>query len=476
MTLTASQLIGLLGTLAAIIALSIWSGRQVKSAADFASGGGKSGALIVAGTIMGTLVGGSSTIGTAQLAYTYGFSAWWFTLGGGIGCLLLAIFFVGPLRRSGCGTLVGMISKEYGTKAGLLSSILSSIGIYINILSQLISATAVLAVIMPELGVIPELLISAALMAVYVIFGGVRGAGMVGMVKLVLLYFAMIGGGILVLYMVGGFDGFADMVHAIEAGGDGINLFSVFSRGIATDGGKGLSLLLGVLTTQTYGQAVLAGRTDRTARAGALISACMIPPIGVGGILIGLYMRAHAPGIAAKTALTSFVLEYMPGPLAGIVLGTLLIAVVGTGAGLSLGITAVINNDIVKKLTRKFDEPKKNLHLTRVCILVVLFSAALICTVLGSDMIQDFSYMSMGLRGAVIFAPLCCAIWMKGRVNPKWVMAAIIAGPVLVLLFSTVLTLPYGLDSLFAGVAASVACCAIGRICGRKPLLDEIGA
>ena len=46
MTLTVSQLVGLLGTLAVIIGLSIWSGRQVKSAADFASGGGKSGAFI----------------------------------------------------------------------------------------------------------------------------------------------------------------------------------------------------------------------------------------------------------------------------------------------------------------------------------------------------------------------------------------------------------------------------------------------
>jgi SSS family solute:Na+ symporter len=301
-------------------------------------------------------------------------------------------------------------------------------------------------------------------MAIYVTFGGVRGAGIVGIVKLVLLYVAMIGGGLMVLQMVGGIGGFVDMVHGIEQSGNGVNLFSVFARSVAVDGGKGLSLLLGVLTTQTYAQAVLAGKTDRAARTGALISTCMIPPIGIGGILIGLYMRANFPGISAKTALTSFVLTYMPGPLAGIVLGGLLIAVIGSGAGLALGITAVINNDVVKKVTRKFDEPKKNLQFTRLCILAVLFSAALLCTVLGSDMIQDFSYMSMGLRGAVIFAPLCCAIWMPGRVSRKWAIAAIVMGPVLVLLFSTVFSLPYGLDALFAGVAAAIVCCAIGRI------------
>ena len=54
-------------------------------------GGGKIGFGVVAGLIMGTLVGGSSTVGTAQLAYNYGMSAWWFTLGGGIACLVLAV-------------------------------------------------------------------------------------------------------------------------------------------------------------------------------------------------------------------------------------------------------------------------------------------------------------------------------------------------------------------------------------------------
>ena len=43
---------------------------------------------------MGTLVGGASTIGTAQLAYSFGFSAWWFTLGAGLGCVMLAAFYV----------------------------------------------------------------------------------------------------------------------------------------------------------------------------------------------------------------------------------------------------------------------------------------------------------------------------------------------------------------------------------------------
>ena len=91
------------------------------SARDFAIGGGKSTAVMVAGAIIGTLVGGSSTVATSQMAFEYGFSAIWFSLGGGIGCLFLALFMVRPMRKNGYLTLQQMIQSEYGPRAGFLS-------------------------------------------------------------------------------------------------------------------------------------------------------------------------------------------------------------------------------------------------------------------------------------------------------------------------------------------------------------------
>jgi len=115
---------GVLLVLTLIAGIGIYSGKKVKNAADFSTGGGKAGAWIVAGTIMGTLVSGQATIGTAQLAFTYGMSAWWFTLGAGIGCLILAVGYAVPLRRSEQTTLLSIISKEYGNQAGAIGSVL----------------------------------------------------------------------------------------------------------------------------------------------------------------------------------------------------------------------------------------------------------------------------------------------------------------------------------------------------------------
>jgi SSS family solute:Na+ symporter len=309
-------------------------------------------------------------------------------------------------------------------------------------------------------------------MAMYVIFGGVKAAGLVGVVKLVLLYVAMIGGGLIVLHLTGGLTPLLDGIHGVEAAeGNKVNFLSLFARGAGKDIGAGVSLILGVLTTQSYAQAVIAGRNDKQSRIGALASAVLIPPIGAGGILIGMYMRVHAAeyaGLGAKTALTEFIMHHMPPLLGGVVLATLLIAVVGTGAGLSLGISTILNNDIVKKITHKFDEPKKNLLISRVFIIAVLVLACVMSEVLGHEAILSFAFMSMGLRGSVIFMPMVLALWAPRRVDSKFIIASVVISPLCVLLFGIPpLNGSIAFDSLFIGMAVSVVICLAGLAIGK---------
>ena len=461
MVLTPAQLTGLLAAVLGIALLAVFTGTRRKSASA------SNGTAIVAGIIMGTLVGGSATVGTAQLAYHYGMSAWWFTLGGGLACLVLALGFIGPWRRSGSQTLIGILAMEFGPGAGLAASLLSSVGTFINVISQLIAGTAVIAVAAPSLGLVPALLITAAFMALYVVFGGTHGAGVVGILKLGLLYLSMIGCGVMVLVLSGGVSGFLQTVNGIDNPA-AIRFSSLFARGIGKDGGAALSLILGVLTTQTYAQAVLSAKSDAAARRGTLISAVLIPPIGAGGILVGLFMRAHHPGIAAKTALTAFATGYLPPVLSGILLGTLFIAVVGTGAGLVMGISTIIRRDILARFFDKAAEDKAGSLIGKGIIVLTLLLGVILSSGSLGDTILNFAFMSMGLRGAVVFVPMLCALWAPGKVNRKCAMGAIIAGPVVVLLCGTLFTLPGGIDPLFAGVTAALIFCAAGRILGNR--------
>lgn len=462
----ASVIIGIAIALVALVGLAIYTGAKK-------SGGKKSGVgfPVVTGLIMGTLVGGSSTVGTAQLAYNYGMSAWWFTLGGGLACLVLALVYVKPLRASGSPTLVGMIKQEYGPTAGMAATILNSVGTFINILSQLLAASAVVLVILPTMGTALTIIFAAVFMVLYVVFGGAKGAGIVGILKTVLLYVAMVSCGIIAMGKLGGVSGVGAAMADFSAQ-LGRNFASLFCRGFGTDAGACVSLILGVLTTQTYAQAVINAKSDTDARAGALISTVLIPIIGIFGIVVGLYMRTvtDPATFVAKTALTQFILAYsnMPGLLAGIVLGALFIASVGTGAGLALGIATMIDREFVQgKLKTKLSSDT----VSKLLIVVVLaLATALSCTPIG-DTILKFAFMSMGLRGCTVFAPLCFLIWAKGRVGSGYALWSIVGGSVVALILGVlnlfnVLALPC--DAVFPGVAVGLIVMFVGLAAGKK--------
>lgn len=498
MHLSALHVVGLVATILLIIGIGVYSGRKVKSAADFSSGGGKAGSWIVCGAIMGTLVSSQATIGTAQLAFSYGMSAWWFTLGSGIGCLILALGYAAPFRRSGCKTLLQIVSQEYGPTAETAGSIFCSIGIFISVVAQILGATALLTTIFP-LNHLSAALISIALMAFYVIFGGVWGAGMGGVAKLILLYVSAIVGGILVYGLAHGFSGLLETLESLLVNSPLGSLSdlttteslhqrftSLVARGASKDIGSGLSLILGVLSTQTYAQAIWSAKSDSTARKGTLLSALLIPPIGIACILIGLYMRGHcitADEVAALQAMGQtipegliqldstaqvfpvFAATFLPHLMGGIVLGTLFITVVGGGSGLALGMASILVTDIFARKSKRVKESSRtNLIVTRSTIMVILVAAVIVAVLVPGAMINDFGFLSMGLRGAVVFLPMCGGLWLKGRIPGRYALVSIFAGPIAVLA-GNFLPLPF--DALFLGMAVCLVILAVGLAAGK---------
>ena len=457
--MTLMHYIGALLVIALIIGTGIYSGRQVKSAADF--DGGHNGTVgLVTGAIIGTLVGGSSTIGTAQLAYTYGFSAWWFTLGGGIGVLVLGLVFAKPLYNSGIKTLPQLFAAEYGEKSSTIVALLNSLGTFLSIVAQILSGVALITAV-SSLTSWQGTILTIVLMLVYVLFGGSLGAGLVGIVKTILMYGSVGICGIFAIYISGGLDVFVnnpELPHDVY--------FNLIARGATVDLGAGISLLLGVLTTQSYISAILTAKSLKVSKAGALLSAVLVPLIGVAGIFVGMYMRLNYPDIDTKMALPVFILDKMPPLAAGIMLATLLVAVVGTGAGLSLGMSSIFCRDIYKVYVNKEATPEKTLKVTRIIIVAILVvSAVFSCGNLG-DLILGWSFMSMGLRGSVAFLPLCTALFMPGKVPPKYAMTAMIAGPVFTLIGKFIL--PATIDSLFLGIAATIVITAVGIAVNKK--------
>src|SRR5258708_31062066 len=116
-----------------IALIALVSGWRVRSTGEFTVAGRRAAWPVVSGIIVGALVGGSSTVGTAQAAFVYGLPAWWFTLGAGIGCVVLATLFAKPMRRSGVETRPQYLVRTFGTSLRPLVAVSDSIGIFLTI-------------------------------------------------------------------------------------------------------------------------------------------------------------------------------------------------------------------------------------------------------------------------------------------------------------------------------------------------------
>lgn len=446
-TLSSIHLLSMAAVLLLVTAVGIYSGRKIKSAADFATGGRSAGSVLVAATIMGTLVGGASTIGTAQLAFRYGFSAWWFTLGGGIACLILGLGLAKPLWESQHETIPELLGVAYGGHTAVAASVFSSVGTFLNLVAQLLAAVALLTSMLT----IPPWLaatVAGALMTAYVIFGGVWGTGLVGFTKLVLLYGSLLVTGVTAYHLTGGWG-------ALHATFPSFPWFSLFGRGATTDLAACFSLVVGVLSTQTYIQAIFSGRNVKAARQGALLSAFLIPPAGIPGILVGLFMRANFPDLDPGQALPVFILRFLPPWLAGAALATLLVAVVGTGAGLALGISTMFTKDIYQRYFADRATAGRSLMVARLVILIVVaLSVAIVLNGNLGSLILEWTYLSMGLRGATICLPLLAALLLRGKINPAAGQWAVVLGPLSAILWKLT---GATLDPLYPSLLVSLA-------------------
>ena len=431
------------GVVLAFALLGVLKGRKT-GGKDFALSGRRASAGGVSGILLGALVGGASTVGTAEMAYVYGFSAWWFTLGGGLGCLVAGIFFARPLRRAGIVTIPQYLAQHYGTPTALVALTGSSLGTFLSVLAQFLSGTALLRSVLP-LGNGAAAAVLGLLIATFLFAGGLRSYSAVGSAKIVFLYLALaLCGGTAFLQ--------GATPEALLRDLPAWPYFSLFGRGVSQDLGAAVSLVVGVLSTQIYLQALFAARDEATARRVALWSALLMPPLGMLALWIGLSLRQAGVDIPPAQALPHFLRTAFPPALGGLLWGGIFITVLGSAAGLVFGIATNLVQDLLIPWTSRDIAGKTLLWIHRSAVAGVLAAAALLGLGLSQSLILDWSFVSMGLRGSGSFFPLMLAVLRPGSLPGAWALASGLGG------LLTVLAVPFtplAVEPLFAGLLIS---------------------
>lgn len=427
-------------TVAFVIGVGIFQSRKVRSAEGYSVGGRSAGVPMVAGGIAGTVVGGGATVGTAQLAYSVGLSAWWFTLGSGIAFILMGIFYAQKMRSTGLSTIPQFLGMHYGRRAERLSSVISSIGILLSAVASCLPGMEIISSIF-GVGELPAAIILMTLVAAYTFFGGMKSAAIGGILKMAVIWLSL---------FVCGFKAYEVLASSSVAIPP--SHLDLFGRGFEVSMSNLFSMIVGVLCTQTYIQCIFSADTPITAAAGCITAALIVIPVGLPSVAVGMYMSAFDPNVVPVLTLPTYFTNHASFLVGGLAMGGIVLSLISSIGGLSLGIGTMLVTDILMPILHLQDD-KALLRLTKISVLSVMAAACVIAAMNRGTQVLFWNYLSMGLRGGGIFLPLTLSVFFPEHLKRGWAVLSM-AGSTVAAILAVVLHLP--IDSLFAGLIVSV--------------------
>lgn len=448
MQLTATQLVMMLATMALIIGAGILSARKIKSSEGFSLNGRSASAGMVAGAVTGSCIGGGATIGTAQLAFHTGLSAWWFTIGIGVGFVLMGLFFAAKFRETGRETISQILVSRYGRTCGPVCSVITSAGLFFAAAASVLPAIHMIAGIM-NVSVWTSSAVLFLLVASYIGFGGMRGASVSGLLKSAILWLMLI----CVAVIAGTRLRAVPDIEAVIP--DALDIFAAGWDRILENV---ISVSAGFVCAQAYAQAFFSARSAAAAKAGCFAAAAISLPVGLPCVMAAMYMRAAHPETAPIMALPEFAVTCMPGPLAGITLGALVVALVSSVAGLTLGISTLLTRDIWAKAFRLADGAAV-LAANRLTVVAVALGLIVFSLLNLDSQVLMWNILALSLR-AGIFIPLVLALYKSTLLPRRWAVPVMVAGAALPALSNPVLHL--AVPPLFTGFAAALALLGLG--------------
>ena len=442
MQLSSTQFISMIVVLILASIPGLLAAKKVKSEADYSVGGRKAGSVLVAGTIIGTIVGAAATIGTAQLGFKVGISAWWFTIGSGISLIVMALFYAKPLRDSGLTTISEFLVINYGKNAGPISSIAATVGIFLSIVASMLTAIHLIAGVF-HVNLLEASAIIMIVVLLSVLLGGISGSGTAGLVKVGLIFGTIFIAGIWAYNDLGGISGIRMTFPATP-------WLSMFAGGSEKVVYNLLALIIGVISTQSYIQALFSASDSKTASIGCIIAAIIVIPIGLPSAIIGMSVQASNPEINSIDALPVYLLDYMPDWLGGAAIAALILSALWSISGLVLGCGTMISRDIFKAVFC-FENHRVLLWINRSFVFLITLAAEIVVFYNSDSYVLDWTYLSMALRGAGIFLPLTFAIIFKNKVPAKAGLLSMLAGIFVALTWR--LFFPEAKETLFHSLA-----------------------
>jgi SSS family solute:Na+ symporter len=317
---------------------------------------------VAAALLAGLAVGGASTIGVAERAYTAGISAGWYNAAWAAGAFVMGLVAARRYRKLEVTTLPELFERHYST-SGRVIGVIGQLVIQIVITSlQYVAGGAILSSLLPGVfNLASGMLVTAVVFVSIALIGGFWAAGLTNVINVAVIYLGIALGASLAVARIGGW---SELVAHLPAEHPAFDLFAIGPRLIAA---WFLVMITTVLSTQSVIQIGFACRDETSAARSYLWGGLLILPVGFLSAVLGLVAAAEYPNIVATEALPRVVLG-LPPLAAGLILAGLWAADVSTASALLMGSATLVCGDVIKRFVAPDLEPQREQQVIRITI------------------------------------------------------------------------------------------------------------
>jgi SSS family solute:Na+ symporter len=401
--------------------------------------------------VLAANIGAGATVGAAGIGYKDGLSAWWWNGSAAIGSVFLA-FLIGPriwrvAKKHNLYTAGDYLELRYGAAVRAVVTSLIWLGTLSILAGQLIAGAAVLTVV-ADVPRTTGIVLSAAVMTVYFVAGGLLSSAWINAVQLVVLLggFAIAlpmvissaGGMAQVLAPSGAPEGYASLTHSTGPGSGWMLIFALVPAFIISPG----------LMQKAYGAS-----SERAVRLGIGWQALALALFAFIPALFGMAARVTNPGIIdTNLVLPTVLAEQLPVTLGALGLAAVFSAEVSTCDALLFMLATSLSQDMYKRFVRPQASDQQLLRVARIASIAGALGGVLFALWLPT--VTDALRIFYSLLGVSVLVPVVGGLYT--RASSSAALASIASGIItlLVVRFGLATRYPW-LDPTLAGLVAA---------------------
>lgn len=396
--------------LAVTVVIGVVAARYIKTSTDFMLAGRKLPLILSSSALFALWFGSETIFGASSEFVQHGVLGVIEDPFGGVLCLVLfALVFVKRLYRLNLLTLGDLYRNHYGKGVELLASFCMLLTFFGYIAAQLVALGLLIQIIF-GLPVAHGILISAGIVTIYTLMGGMWAITITDFMQSIIIVVGLLIVAVAIIGEAGG------MQPIMQGAPDGF--FAFFPKGGLMDWSHyfaaWITLGFGSLASQDIFQRANSAKDEKTAVRSTLLGAGLYGLVAILPLFIGLAGKVLYPELAdgdTQKVLPAMVMEHTGILVQVMFFGALLSAIFSTCSGAVLAPASILSENIIRPLVDPNMSDKRFLLYLRLSVVAMAGLAAWLATFRSNiyELVSESSILGL----VTLFVPMVTALFWK---------------------------------------------------------------